>query len=129
MRELPRGTIEEGFYLWFNFEEKEEYYATPLYLYNVLRKDTDKENDEEKKRDETRVYLKLEKDISKTKLNRKKEIIKHPSTIYIHYAESIGMLLINFLNADFSSFAFAEASSFSVFSSRTASSFFAASSA
>ena len=38
MRELPRGTIEEGFYLWFNFEEKEEYYATPLYLYNVNRK-------------------------------------------------------------------------------------------
>ena len=31
MRELPRGTIEEGFYLWFNLEEKEEYYATPLY--------------------------------------------------------------------------------------------------
>ena len=42
MRELPRGTIEEGFYLWFNFEEKEEYYATPLYLYNVNRKRIDK---------------------------------------------------------------------------------------
>ena len=105
MRKLPQYSFNEGFYIWFDINSKEEYYSTPLYLYNVLRKDTDKENDEEKKRDETRVYLKLEKDISKTKLNRKKEIIKHPSTIYIHYAESIGMLLINFLNADFSSFA------------------------
>ena len=98
---LPEKNFFDSFYIWFNKEKREEYYSTPLYLYNVLRKDTDKENDEEKKRDETRVYLKLEKDISKTKLNRKKEIIKHPSTIYIHYAESIGMLLINFLNADF----------------------------
>ena len=105
MKELPSHLVSEDFYIWFNIKEKEEYYSTPLYLYNVLRKYTDKENDEEKKRDETRVYLKLEKDISKTKLNRKKEIIKHPSTIYIHYAESIGILLINFLNADFSSFA------------------------
>lgn len=96
MRELPRHLVSEDFYLWFNFKEKEEYYSTPLYLYNVLRK--------EKENDETRLYLELEKDISKTKLNKKKEIIKQPSTIYIHYAESIGMLLIKFLNADFSSF-------------------------
>ena len=104
MRELPRHLVLEDFYIWFNMKDKEEYYATPLYLYNVLRKDTDKENDEEKKKDETRVYLELEKDISKTKLNKKKEVIRQPSTIYIHYAESIGLLLINFLNADFSSF-------------------------
>ena len=104
MRELPRHLVLEDFYIWFNMKDKEEYYSTPLYLYNVLRKDTDKENDEEKKKDETRVYLELEKDISKTKLNKKKEIIRQPSTIYIHYAESIGLLLINFLNADFSSF-------------------------
>ena len=71
MKELPSHLVSEDFYIWFNIKEKEEYYSTPLYLYNVLRKDTDKENDEEKKRDETRVYLKLEKDISKTKLNRK----------------------------------------------------------
>ena len=104
MRELPRHLVLEDFYIWFNMKDKEEYYATPLYLYNVLRKDTDKENDEEKKKDETRVYLELERDISKTKLNKKKEVIRQPSTIYIHYAESIGLLLINFLNADFSSF-------------------------
>lgn len=27
--------------MWFNFEEKEEYYVTPLYLYNVNRKRID----------------------------------------------------------------------------------------
>ena len=41
MRELPRTNILEDFYLWFNFEEKEEYYATPLYLYNVIRERID----------------------------------------------------------------------------------------
>lgn len=97
MRELPRVRVTEDFYMWFNFEEKEEYYATPLYLYNVNRKRID-ENDE------TRLSLTLEKDISKTKINKKKEIIRQPATIYIHYVESIGSLLINFLNADFSSY-------------------------
>ena len=54
--------------------------------------------------DETKVVLKLEKAISRTKLNKKREIMKQPSTIYIHYFESIGLLLIRLLNADFSSF-------------------------
>lgn len=52
MKELPSHLVSEDFYIWFNIKEKEEYYSTPLYLYNVLRKDTDKENDEEKKRDD-----------------------------------------------------------------------------
>lgn len=50
MRELPHYLVLEDFYIWFNMKDKEEYYATPLYLYNVLRKDTDKENDEEKRK-------------------------------------------------------------------------------
>ena len=37
MSELPRLNIHKGFYLWLDFEEKEEHYATPLYLYNVER--------------------------------------------------------------------------------------------
>lgn len=96
MRELPRTYVLEDFYIWFDMKEKEEYYATPLYLYNV--------SNTRRKNDETKVDLKLEKDISKTKLNKKREIMRQPSTIYIHYAESIGLLLIRFLNADFSSF-------------------------
>jgi hypothetical protein len=66
MRELPRTNILEDFYLWFNFEEKEEYYATPLYLYNVKRERIDPDN-------ETRIKLKMEKSLSKTKLNKKKK--------------------------------------------------------
>ena len=97
MRELPRTNINEDFYIWFDLEEKKEHYATPLYLYNVIR-------DRINQNDETRLYLKLQKDISKTKLNKKNEIIRHPSTIYIHYVESIGAILINFLNADFTTY-------------------------
>lgn len=96
MRELPQHLILKGFYMWFNIKEKEEYYATPLYLYGVTRN--------EKDNDETRQYLTLEKDIFKVKPNNKKEIRKHPSTIYVHYAESIGMILLKLLNADFSTF-------------------------
>ncbi len=97
MRELPAHNIFEGFYIWFDFQRKEEYYATPLYLYGVTRN--------EKENDETRFYLELEQNIFKKKPDKKKrEWRKQPSTIYIHYAESIGMLLINLLNADFSTF-------------------------
>src|SRR5699024_6939230 len=53
---------------------------------------------------ETRLCLELEKDISKTKLNKKKEIARQPATIYIHYVENLGAILINFLNADFTTY-------------------------
>ena len=96
MRELPQF-INEGFYMWFNQQEKEEYYSTPLFLYGVKR--------EEKEKDETRLYLKLEKNIfGKRKNKYDNEIRKQPSTIYIHYAEPFGMFLMRFLNADLSSY-------------------------
>ena len=97
MRELPRVNIFEDFYMWFDLEEKKEHYATPLYLYQVER---DKINPD----DETKFYLKLKKDISKVKTGIDKEIIKHPATIYIHYVENLGAMLINFLNADFTNY-------------------------
>ena len=52
MRELPRATISEDFYMWFDLEEKKEHYATPLYLYQVKR-------DRIYPSDETKLYLKL----------------------------------------------------------------------
>lgn len=97
MRELPRVNVSEDFYMWFDLEEKKEHYATPLYLYQVKR---DRINPD----DETKLYLKLEKDISKLKTGKDKEIIRHPSTIYIHYVENLGAMLINFLNADFTNY-------------------------
>lgn len=95
MKELPQHLVLDGFYIWFNTQEKEEHYSTPLYLYSTLRKSSD---------DETKQYLELEKDITELKPNKKEVVLKHPSTIYIHYTESIGMLLLRLLNADFSSF-------------------------
>ena len=97
MRELPRVNVYEDFYMWFDLEEKKEHYATPLYLYQVKR-------DRIEPNDETRLYLKLEKDISKVRTGKDKEVIRHPSTIYIHYVENLGAMLINFLNADFSNY-------------------------
>ena len=97
MRELPRVNIYEDFYIWFDLEEKKEHYATPLYLYQVTR-------DRIKPDDETKLYLKLEKDISKVKTGKDKKVIRHPSTIYIHYVENLGAMLINFLNADFTNY-------------------------
>jgi len=95
MRELPQSTFFEDFYLWFNIEEKEQYYATPLYLYSTIRKDD---------YDDKKMYITLEKDIRDVKPSKKTEVLKHPAGIYIHYAESIGLLLIRLLNADFSNF-------------------------
>ena len=63
MRELPRVNVSEDFYMWFDLEEKKEHYATPLYLYQVKR---DRINPD----DETKLYLKLEKDISKVKAGK-----------------------------------------------------------
>ena len=97
MRELPSVNVYEDFYMWFDLEEKKEHYATPLYLYQVKR-------DRINPNDETKLYLKLEKDISKVKAGKDKEVIRHPSTIYIHYVENLGAMLINFLNADFTNY-------------------------
>lgn len=87
MRELPQNKFFEGFYIWFDKDKKEEYYGTPLYLYN-----TDTTIDYNKK--QVKLYLK------KTKFDG----LKYPGLLYFPYTESFGMMLIMFLNADFSSF-------------------------
>ena len=35
MTKLPQYTFDEGFYIWFNADSKEEYYSTPLYMYKT----------------------------------------------------------------------------------------------
>lgn len=96
-RELPQHYVSNGFYIWFDFEEKKEHYSTPLYLYNVKRERINPKI-------ETEIGLELEKSISKTKIKNKKEEIRQPSTIYIHYTENIGAILVGFLNADFTNY-------------------------
>ena len=95
MDKLPQHGFLEGFYIWFNKEKKEEYYATPLYLYNAYRKDVDKNN--------TQTII-LEKNTLEYKPQKKVELPKHPAFISNCYVEKFGMMLIRFLNADLSSF-------------------------
>lgn len=87
MRELPQHRFFEGFYIWFDKDKKEEYYGTSLYLHNVDTKiDYDKR--------QVKLILK------KTKFDG----LKYPGLLYFPYTESFGMMLMRFLNADFSSF-------------------------
>ena len=87
MRELPQHRFFEGFYIWFDKDKKEEYYGTSLYLHNVDQKiDYDKR--------QIKLVLK------KTKFDG----LKYPGLLYFPYTESFGMMLMRFLNADFSSF-------------------------
>ena len=87
MRELPQNKFFEGFYIWFDKEKKEEYYGTPLYLYNV-----DTKVDTEKR--QVKLFLK------KTKFDG----LKYPGILYFPYTENFGTMLMMFLNADFSNF-------------------------
>lgn len=87
MRELPQNQFFNGFYIWFDKDKKEEYYGTPLYMHN-----TDKEIDYDKR--QVRIYRK------KTKFDG----LKYPGLLYFPYTENFGMMLMMFLNADFSNF-------------------------
>ena len=77
MRELPQNKFFEGFYIWFDKEKKEEYYGTPLYLYNV-----DTKIDTEKR--QVKLLLK------KTKFDG----LKYPGILYFPYTENFGTMLM-----------------------------------
>ena len=87
MKELPQNKFFEGFYIWFNKDKKEEYYATPLYMHNTnFNMDNDNRT--------LKIYMKKEKF----------DGLKYPAVINFPYVESFGMMLLQFLNADFSTF-------------------------
>ena len=87
---LPEKSFFDSFYIWFNKEKKEEYYATPLYLYSVYRKD-DFEN----------RLLSLTFDKNEIKERTKEEQgLKYPGNMYFPYVERFGMFLLRFLNAN-----------------------------
>lgn len=87
MRELPVNQFFEGFYIWFDKDKKEEYYATPLYMHN-----TDTKIDYDNKR--LKIFL------QKCEFDG----LKYPGLIHFPYVENFGMMLIMFINADFSNF-------------------------
>lgn len=94
MNNLPKNELFDGFYIWFNSNEKKEYYSTPLYFYHI--KSIQGTN-------YRRAYIELKKDISKAEPS-KVEISKEPTSLYAPYIERFGMFLIKLLNADFSNF-------------------------
>ncbi len=94
MSNLPDKVFED-FYIWFDKDKKEEYYATPLYLYNTIR-NTDYPNKKQ--------TLLLQKDTLKVKPRKKFAFKKEPGFFYVKYAEKFGMMLMRFLNADLSCF-------------------------
>lgn len=95
MKELPEKGFFDGFYIWFDIDNKKEYYSTPLYQYKTKSSG----NFEDRKQ-----AIKLEKSISKCKPSKKDEALKYPAFIIYPYEENIGHMLLKFLNADFSTF-------------------------
>ena len=95
MRKLPQYSFNEGFYIWFDTNCKEKYYSTPIYMYK-----TDFNDD----LDNHRRKIVQEKNFYKKKPTKKETAPKHPATILFPFAEQFGLLLVNLLNADFSTF-------------------------
>lgn len=98
MKKLPDDMCFEGFYIWFNSEKKEEYILTPNFLLGNI--------ENVKKED----FLKL-KFISRMTTNsisnyelRNEEISKWPFIRFTPYVEKLGVMLVRFLNTDFSNF-------------------------
>lgn len=90
---LPEMNFFDGFYIWFNKEKKEEYYATPLYLYKA---NTKVEYDNRL----VSVYL----EDKKKKTHVEEQGLKFPGNMYFPYHEKFGMFLVRFLNADFQNY-------------------------
>lgn len=95
MRKLPQYSFNEGFYIWFDINSKEEYYSTPLYMYKT-------DFDDDLKNYKRKIIQ--GKDFYKNKPSKKNSAPKHPATILYPFAEQFGRILINLLNADFSNF-------------------------
>lgn len=98
MKKMPDDMCFKGFYIWFNSEKKEEYILTPNFLLgeleNVYRED----------------FLNLKfisrmttKSIADYKL-KNEEVTKGPFIRFTPYVEKLGLMLVRFLNTDFSDF-------------------------
>ena len=98
MKKIPDDMCFEGFYIWFNSDKKEEYILTPNFLLGEIE-NVDKED-----------FLKL-KLISRMTTNsianyklKKQEISKWPFIRFTPYVEKLGLMLVRYLNTDFSDF-------------------------
>ena len=89
---LPENKFFDSFYIWFNKDTKQEYYATPMYFYqNGIKMDNDKRIVE--------IFYN-----KKAKLEKSEEGLKFPGNTYFPYIEKFGMFLLRFLNANLETF-------------------------
>lgn len=89
---LPENKFFDSFYIWFNKDTKQEYYATPMYFYqNGIKMDNDKRIVE--------IFYN-----KKAKLEKSEEGLKFPGNTYFPYIEKFGMVLLRFLNANLETF-------------------------
>lgn len=89
---LPENKFFDSFYIWFNKDTKQEYYATPMYFYqNGIKIDNDKRIVE--------IFYN-----KKAKLEKSEEGLKFPGNTYFPYIEKFGMFLLRFLNANLETF-------------------------
>ena len=87
--DLPNTEHFENFFIWFDDNEKKEYYSTPLYYYKAT------------------FNIDYENNIRTIKWKEKEgtdQGLKHPSSLYLPFCERLGMFVLNFLNADLSSY-------------------------
>ena len=91
---LPEKIFFDNFYIWFNKDEKQEYYSTPLYLYKATTT-VDYEN---------RLVNVYFDEKESEKRSQQEQGLKFPANLYFPYVERMGMFLLRFLNANLESY-------------------------
>ena len=103
--DLPKVEHFEDFYIWFNKDEKLEYYSTPLYFYKAdFSFDFANDDDKNKKNRNGRndggsIRFIRWKESERTDIG-----LKNPGILYFPFVERFGLLLLRFLNADLSTY-------------------------
>ena len=87
--DLPDIRHFDDFYIWFNKDEKQEYYSTPMYFYKATF-NVD--------------YEKRLRYISWKETESTDRGLKNPGLLYYPFAQRFGLLLLKFLNADLSNY-------------------------
>ena len=101
--DLPDIRHFDDFYIWFNKDEKKEYYSTPMYFYKADFSydfnDREKNNNKNGRNKGGGIRHIRWKEDERTDMG-----LKQPGTLYFPYVERLGLLLLRFLNADLSTY-------------------------
>lgn len=98
MKKLVEDMGFEGFYIWFNTEKKEEYILTPNFLFGNI------ENVNMADFFNLKIIGKRTFNSIATHELQNKEVFKSPFIRFTPYVERLGIMLVRFLNTDFSDF-------------------------